>query len=96
MARNQKNGKLVWKNRGKYDGNFENGQRNGFGVYTYSKESAADYYEGHWKDDKKSGKGKYVRKDGSKYEGNFENDQLNGFGVLIFSKEDAEDCYEGH
>ena len=69
-------GKFVWKNGEKYEGNFENDLRNGFGVYTYSKEDAGDYHEGHWKDDKKSGKGKLVFKDGTKQEGIFENGSL--------------------
>jgi hypothetical protein len=75
---------------------LKNGDFNGFGVYTYSKEKETDYYEGHWKDDKKSGKGKLVGKNGSKYEGDFDNDNFNGFGVATFSKERSEDYYEGH
>jgi hypothetical protein len=69
-------GKLVWKDGSKYEGDFENGLRNGFGVYTYSKEDDRDYYEGHWKDDKKSGKGKFVWKNGTKQEGIFENNSF--------------------
>ncbi len=33
------------------------------------KKSRLDNYEGHWKDDKKSGKGKFVFKDGTRQEG---------------------------
>ncbi len=66
-------GKLVWKDGAKYEGNFENGDFNGFGIHTYSKESPNDFYEGHWKDGKQSGKGKLVFKDGTKQEGTFEN-----------------------
>ncbi len=79
-----------------HQGNFENDLYNGFGVHTYSKESTNQYYEGHWKNAKKSGKGKLVWKNGSKYEGNFENGDFNGFGIYTFSKEDAEDYYEVH
>ena len=61
-----------------FEGDFEN---DGFGVYTYPKEAEADYYEGHWKDEKKLGKEKYVMTDGSTIEGDFENDKFNGFGV---------------
>jgi hypothetical protein len=50
-------GKLVWKERIKYKGNFDNNLRNGFGTFTYSREDAEDYYEGEWKDGIKSGKG---------------------------------------
>ena len=67
------NGKFVWKDGAEYEGNYENGARNGFGVYNFPKESAADYYEGLWKDDAMSGKGKLVYKDGTKQEGIFEN-----------------------
>ncbi len=66
-------GKFVWKNGSKYEGDFENGNYNGFGVATFSKENEKECYEGHWKDGKMSGQGKLVYKDGTKQEGTFEN-----------------------
>jgi hypothetical protein len=69
-------GKLVWKDGSKYMGDFEKDLRNGFGVYTYSKEDAEDCYEGHWKDQKKSGKGRLIWKNGTRQEGIFLNDSF--------------------
>ncbi len=89
-------GNLLLKSGAKYEGDFENGRFNGFGVYTYPKEDAGDYYKGHWKDGKLSGKGKFVFSDGEQYEGDFENNLRNGFGVHTYSKESAGDYYEGH
>jgi hypothetical protein len=69
-------GKLVFKSGDKYEGNFENFDFNWFGDHTYSKESSSDYYEGHWKDGKRSIKGKLVSKNGQMLEGIFENDSF--------------------
>ncbi len=87
---------MIWKSGAKYEGDFENDTLNGFGNYSYSKEDARDYYEGHFKDGMKSGKGKLAFKNGEKYEGNYENDLRSGFGVYTFSKEENRDYYEGH
>jgi hypothetical protein len=60
-----------------YEGGFENDLYNGFGFYTYPKETTGDYYVGDWKDGKQSGKGKLVFKDGTMQEGIFENGSFN-------------------
>ncbi len=104
-------GTLVVKTGAKYEGSFENNLYNGFGVYTYTtgriNEAGYiyDYYEGHWKDGKRSGKGKSVHWHSrsmrskvavkSQYEGGFENDLCNGFGFYTYPKEDSGDYYVG-
>ena len=64
------------KNGSKYIGHFENGQRHGSGRQTFEKESELDYYEGEWKEDKKSGQGKQVWKNGKVFEGKFKNGEM--------------------
>lgn len=41
-------------NKDKFDGNYKDGVRKGFGVYTYI---SGARYEGEWEDDDKNGKG---------------------------------------
>ena len=60
-----------------YEGQWEDGQRNGNGICRYSD----GYYDGEWKDDLRNGAGKYVFfKDGSYYVGFWENDLRHGKG----------------
>ena len=49
---------------GKYDGNFANNQRHGFGALSWSN---GHYYEGQWQNDQLSGKGFFKSKDGIVY-----------------------------
>lgn len=48
---------MFYANKGEYFGNFENGKRNGEGMFTYVNK---DIYSGYWKNGKKHGKGTYV------------------------------------
>ena len=43
-----------------YEGNWAEGQRNGYGVYVYAN---GDKYEGNWKEDRRHGQGEYIYKD---------------------------------
>ena len=86
---------MVWKDGSKYVGNFENDFGNGSGKLIFGTESNLDYYEGQWKQTKRSGPGTMVWKDGAKYVGNFEDDLKNGYGKLTFPTESNLDYYEG-
>lgn len=44
---------------GKYEGEYKNDVKNGYGVYTYAN---GDVYEGQWQDGKKHGRGVYKYK----------------------------------
>lgn len=43
-----------------YDGDWTEGQRNGYGVYIYAN---GDKYLGMWKEDRRHGQGEYIYKD---------------------------------
>ena len=59
---------------GEYYGYWENGERHGEGVMTYTNK---DVYSGNWANGKKDGQGTYIYfKTGEKYVGNFKNGQL--------------------
>lgn len=63
----------------KYDGEFQNGQRHGFGTEFYEKKNAV--YEGEFKNNQKHGKGLLKFSDSSNYEGDFARGLPNGFGI---------------
>ena len=45
-------GMYTWKDKSGYVGQLNNGQFEGFGVYTYEPDSVYKCYEGSWKNDK--------------------------------------------
>ncbi len=63
-----------------YDGDWENGMRNGMGVFCNIRKKWR--YEGQFKDDKAHGSGIWHYEDGTFYIGGFENDKRQGFGSL--------------
>ena len=69
---------IVYSDGSVYVGEFENGIKNGYGVYYFSN---GDVYEGNFKDDKRNGYGVYYFSNGDEYEGNFENGQITGEGT---------------
>ena len=48
------------EDKGKYNGDFKNGMRDGQGTYNYAN---GDVYEGHWQSNERSGPGKYSFKE---------------------------------
>ncbi|CAK4085668.1 unnamed protein product [Aphanomyces euteiches] len=71
------NGVHVWKAQDKrgnrYEGEFANGVRDGFGVFYYANGAR---YEGHWENNVKNGPGLFFFEDGSIYEGEFVHDRM--------------------
>lgn len=63
-------GKIIWKNGNVYEGQVQNGKRQGTGKLVWAN---GDVYEGQFQNDKMHGKGKLTLKDGKVYEGDFEN-----------------------
>ena len=69
-----------FSNGSKYEGNKENGLRNGNGRFTYV---TGAFYEGEWKNNKKDGKGVLMNGDGKTiYDGFWVNDKYHGKGIL--------------
>ncbi|KDO35168.1 hypothetical protein SPRG_00014 [Saprolegnia parasitica CBS 223.65] len=67
----------VWKTKEKrgnrYEGEFANGVRDGYGVFYYANGAR---YEGHWEDNVKHGLGLFFFEDGTIYEGEFVRDRM--------------------
>lgn len=73
------------KGKDEYRGNFIDGKKEGFGIYTWSTGST---YEGNWKNDNKNGYGVYKNKEGFIYEGEYLEGKKEGKGKLLFPKGD--------
>lgn len=65
-------GLYIFANGDIYEGEFENGNRQGQGCYTWTDQS---YYKGEWLADKMNGKGIYANSE-IELEGYFENDNF--------------------
>ena len=52
---------IHWQNGDTYEGQYVNGKRTGYGVYTFS---TGDIYEGEWKDNLRHGEGVLYNKKG--------------------------------
>ncbi len=59
-------------------GEWENNKLNGFGILFFPNSNV--YYEGQWKDGKRSGGGTSIDESGNKYVGEYENDLQSGYG----------------
>ena len=64
-----------------FKGNFQNGLRNGNGIWKRNPGNS-DKYEGEYKDDKKDGEGVFIWENGNMYKGSFCNDQKHGYGEM--------------
>ena len=60
-------GILFYENGNTFEGEFENDEKNGFGVYIYLERE--EKYEGYYKNDKRNGKGKFYGKNGTVFDG---------------------------
>jgi len=78
------------KHKETYIGSFENGMRNGKGLYSFTN---GDSYDGNWKEDMMTGTGVYnwnvgydiTIKSPKLYEGEFKNNEIHGRGKLTFA-----------
>jgi hypothetical protein len=72
-------GTKKYTNGNKYQGNFKDGKRNGYGKFIWATGSK---YKGQWVNNKRQGKGEEILADGTSYVGDFNNDQKHGNGTL--------------
>lgn len=79
-------GVYVHESGEKYDGNWAEGKRNGYGVHFYANGELK--YEGMFEDDLRDGKGEYHFKNGDYYEGTFLKNRMNGFGIYHYANGD--------
>ena len=72
-----------WSNpNDKYDGEFLNGNRHGFGTYFYAN---GNKYIGEWSNDRPNGKGTMIFSSGAKYIGDVKNGKRHGQGSYFYS-----------
>jgi hypothetical protein len=82
---------VQYTNGDTYDGDFKDGVREGYGVYTYGE--TGNKYEGEWRQNKKNGIGKMTFGTEGEYYGHFEDGKRNGEGVYKYLK--TKDLYSG-
>lgn len=80
---------LLLQTSGNYEGQWQGGNENGYGV---SYISTGYRYEGEWRDGKHHGYGICIYANGDRYEGEWKNFKKNGYGVYLFRNGE---CYEG-
>ncbi len=76
-------GILVRENQERYEGNFQSGQKHGFGVQYYP--GGAIRYKGIFRDDLRSGEGTYYFTNGDKYVGFFLKNVPDGKGTYFYA-----------
>ena len=90
---------ITYSNGDKYDGEINDGKRNGHGIYTFAH---GDRYEGEFKEGHFSGHGIYTFADGRRYEGEWKDDKKNGQGIFTWPDGDRyegewkDDLFSGH
>ena len=67
-------GVFLWPDGRKYEGNYENDLKSGFGIYCWKDEEKR--YEGLWKLGKQEGNGILFQADGTQKKGFWENGKL--------------------
>jgi len=83
-------GTLYYTDGKKYVGDWNDGVRTGYGIYTTPDNSVR--YEGYWVNNTIHGQGKLIYLDGRKYIGNIENGKASGQGKFYYSDGER---YEG-
>ncbi len=85
----QKQGQAVfiWADGSKYEGGFENGVQNGYGVFTNGKDGSK--YEGNFKNGVKDGEGTYYFANGDYYKGMFSADKRTGTGFYRWANKET-------
>lgn len=76
-------GILIRENQERYEGNFLQGKKHGFGVQFYP--GGAVRYKGDFRNDQRSGEGTYYFTNGDKYVGNFLDNVPQGKGTYYYS-----------
>ncbi len=73
---------ILFPNGNRYDGEFQNGQRNGCGTFKYS---GFGVYMGEFENDKLSGIGELKLQNGNRYRGEFSQSKCQGEGVFLYA-----------
>ena len=74
--------RISYNNGRLYDGEMQDGKRNGLGAYI---DSNGDIYSGEWVNGKRNGTGSISYKDGSEYAGEWMDNKRHGKGIITYS-----------
>ncbi len=74
-------GTMVYPSGNRYDGEYQNGDRSGCGVFGFSN---GRRYIGQFEADQFNGQGTWILETGERYIGEFKNNQCDGKGTFIF------------
>lgn len=75
-------GTMVFGNGDRYDGEFQNGERNGCGTFTFA---SGRQYMGQFRADQFHGVGIWKLETGERYVGQFEYNKCEGWGTFLFA-----------
>lgn len=75
-------GVMVFTNGDRYDGEFEDGDRNGCGTFTFAN---GRQYMGQFRTDQFHGVGVWQLENGDRYVGQFRNSKCEGWGTFLFT-----------
>lgn len=75
-------GSAAFNSGNKYAGDYKDGKRNGYGIYTFTN---GNKYVGEFKDNKRNGQGTLTFANGNKYVGEFKDGDYNGLGTMYAS-----------
>jgi hypothetical protein len=93
------NGTVYYKEGTIYEGGFENGKFQGYGVFVYTLNDSLsrERYEGDWNNDFQWGNGTMYYRSGLKYSGGIVYGDFNGYGILTYPESDTSGIkyYEG-
>jgi len=82
-------GCYVWPNNDKYEGEWKNGKRDGYGLFV----SEDGTYDGMWVNDKQTGSGTKEWVEGDRYVGDWEGNRRYGYGVYTWPSGSMYDGY---
>ena len=74
----------IWRDKSKYEGEYNNGAKNGIGTYYTSNGKIS--YQGEWNNNNMEGFGIYTYPDGKEYIGEWKGNKMEGYGEFYMNE----------